>query len=1329
MSLQNFLRDGNLVNFLTKKNPTEFKALSLAAESTKTQTFGEIVYLNGDEFWSFLQSIDYLQISKDILGYLVEFLYIPVKSVLKSVRYLLPKLSIKSLKHDIVLLLPFVVYYILMKRREVVLVHQDQESGGPNPVDILGQISETSLKMESFDTSIYENFITKIVKDENYLLALTNVALKLKASTITESSTITDLSEHTESLGGPTKFEIEMTKKTLESVKILFDQFLEEKTPKLKKNYEDGQRLALNKIDGYLERYPEIQDLFKTLMSIPLEGILLVMQEKTNYDVFQFSNVVKMDPEVWNNYSQTIGNSELLLLEQNQITEYNQIQALYVNGTTTKVQHIASLWNNAIKYAKSLNVTSENVEYACKAVFLRQSFLQNNVNIYPQFQEICTKLVDHRIMHLNQLDKLLQESTLIIPSSTEITMPIEYNRLDNNTFREFYGKTKALGVEDAELMSFFPNVTKENPTFDTTKLKELLKHLQANNDDTSWISNWWNGADKEKKYTALKLNDKLNDAYENFKKTYAFSSGGKKFPEDVVYLNDSEMNEFNDFLLKNYETVPWWLFGDGKIKHGKDVKKIYRYHSFVNSMLISEIMISDMRVLYDEFRNDILTEEILIFLRTAHEEGSVIKTAVFEPDPFQKTVQNYLTGFALLNPSDGLLTKGYIASNRVLRYFDNPDIARSTAITSKRTEIFIKGDPFQFVLKDPFTQATLLNIGFETVSNGWNWIKENDKIWAPVVGLFCKSATGGVPAVGALLLTIMKNKAPIENLPAKGKFFVKHSIVSFLEYYIFNLLATLVFRGNSPSLINPEAFVSNNILTNAYALLLEENSGVYPFPKMTYFLVWIMYRRMRKVSLIFWSRLLGGQIDLLPRRGLTNVSMMQDITYSLFYVMWHRSPHTRSEFYPGASDNVSIEKRTFLCILNFNIMNMCPIECRDNLFYENTWIDTHGDWTNDVVTAIFTSYNPLKISFFLTMAGYVINCLTNGLNRCYIPIYNPCHHLFPKGFSKESINYNTLLKETDFPYKKFVNLKKLDEPTLGNLNDCLDNRDKKPYIAIEFPSYVYSKKNKLKIFEKYNGFELCFIVFRDEQKSFSKFDGKWFSTEEKTVQPCRNIQKIYNDFDCALELLLFQKTNSPEFKKFDKKWSEEMNYLPKNYKPIPWIFKKHKQNHTSCLFEALAAIYIHMFINSKEDVVMLNEMLVSECKRIFSSLGKHYNLTDAERKVVDSTIEDVDISIALSTRKEIVDIFLLGFKEFVKEKNAQFKRPLFFESNQNGVEIGDPASIVIKVVPQMFDVYPIGVFPHYIPLVLNNYTEEKKTNSFTKDPSFAQVEDQTFFFV
>ena len=222
----------------------------------------------------------------------------------------------------------------------------------------------------------------------------------------------------------------------------------------------------------------------------------------------------------------------------------------------------------------------------------------------------------------------------------------------------------------------------------------------------------------------------------------------------------------------------------------------------------------------------------------------------------------------------------------------------------------------------------------------------------------------------------------------------------------------------------------------------------------------------------------------------------------------------------------------------------------------------------------------------------------------------------------------------------------------------------------------------------------CVVSYGDD--IYCKFEKEWYLTDKNNVTKVTFSEIIMS----SIKLLMFRKehgkkrpnsTFSDEISKFTNKFQLKFTILN-------WIFKPHKASHTSCLFEALSALYVYLHVRTERSMDFCVH-IVKLCKTRFASKNKI-----AEKDVADQ--------IALSPRDEIKTIFFEVFKSLLQNNTSDFNlSPVnFFEqaSPINNRMIGNPDISAIGVIPQMFDIKTISPFFNYVPLISKTPKETTK---------------------
>ena len=1119
----------------------------------------------------------------------------------------------------------------------------------------------------------------------------------------------------------------------------IYQQTTHQRYPNITTSLQEGSNYAIQSIEPYLKSNEKVRNLFNTLMSIPVGALYLFLQQNTTNatdfsDNVQISNfpIDFLPAGKLTEFNEVTG-ADLLLIENtpnyaHTVTEYKKV----LNGEITHKQYVVSLFQEMFRHVNSVQLTNSDVEITCKAAILQHSFAIQKLNVYNLVQPICAELMKYNQLSLDKVEKIIKTYRVEgrIHGTHDYMLKSNVPQLLTDIQPYLY---------DANFTNFVDKFQSDSKELQITDLKNLLQMQMPATDQNSWFP-IWQGKSLDKKEQAFKENLELHKAFQKYKIWVV-----KKYHKDleiseICQMTEQQKKSFNEFLLLEHKDVVskwslnWFADSETNIQNGLEV--MYQFNSLETQIIIIDALFKQLGSQFSDF---ILSfdEDGRRAVNNLIKKGATIKTIVTDVSQNQASIINYLKMAQLLvspTAANAALTAVGVISDKLF-LSEKKDKIRITGY-----EMNYQNNEAQFKFHfDIFTDNGVLKIialkllesswPQQTVSSTWNWLSN-------LIG-FGGAAATGVGGIGMAVKTGWKffsaenpknqiDLNTIANLPQSRiqslqDSMLKKGLFSFVSTIVFYWATSIITNGNAPSLINAPAYWQNQATDYGTNWIMEEQAGSHAFPWFTLVVTMKMFLTMRAFSSFLFSRLFG-QNSLLPRRGLNQLlSKENELAYSLLYVIWYRSIDLRSQFY-NFDSRTSDATKTFVSIINFNILNMCPLECRDNPFNDTEWLNLTGEYTNDLVMAIAANYNPLYVNIMASCGMYLTHELLDGPQIRKFPVYTPNHELILMPHNKREITCSNLLTSKQFPYMNFISYKKFTattSPTLGFLKTELNgvNSDH-PYVAFFFEeNNVIDKSFSLKDFV-HPSYELCCVVLENKTeltgKVFSKFNDSWFLSEKQNVTKLDNVDRTFKLMTLKVSVMLFQKkylTPAPK-KPFSQEFSSIVNKFTSNgYEIIPWIFKPHKNNHTSCIFEALCALYLHIFIHPAEKHQKLFEELLNECKTLFevtSLVEIPQDMEHMEHGLKDKPyyIDDLSIKIALTSKKTLVTIFKIAFSNLLSD-NPSIPDPVFIDIDDS---LTTQSEFAIGIIPQMLNVNPISPFPHYLPLIAKQF----KVESFTK---------------
>lgn len=1368
MGLEDFLENGE-IRFLLQDSIVKKKEYPIYVSYKKTTSDDSYLVSRIIENFSLLK-IDFgkLQLS-DFLESIVALGSIPWWFLLKKLVWNSDHYNPKFLKKSDIIALPVFYVFYLLWYKETYLVSMTPAEFDDKPAlyDVIYAIWNTPgmAPLEGL-AQAYALFQTLSIENIKALSMRFNSSHDERKNAFNEVPANTTALQDHKGNSNPV-LDAQVSAKVLRALHDLFIKKVEKKFPLLIPSIQNSTESMLEGTDRWLESNPHLKDIYYALSSIPLHGILIFMKPVENKTVpFSSHHITIPEHESLKNALVEIGlNGETKLIghlsdeeKEKSLADFKE----YQEGKMDKDTYIKKMWVNAFKQLRNMSLTDDEVLISCKLVMAHHSKVHKNFNLYNLLQPICLQMVSHRTLTFKKLDTIVTDASTREIDCKDVKWskysfcgpePAIHDTIESEkNIQQFVKRLIDTGYTKDEVQKYIYNGQPENTTILNVKefqssITTYLNGKTANNDGVlSSFFSWFTKLEQDKKKEAFKTNRALNIAFEKYSSNYSHSNAGKELTiKDFDFQNEENLGKFNEYLEKEYGPENTILskvieiFFSGNKDSKKGVERLYRFNTMENQIIMLGEFFSSFDEALKTFQKNIPDHIITSLNRICKTDGLVI-TDVFHPAKYQSTLQKSLKVanlLALSQIADPIVT-AIGAIHEVTNFFKEAkegDIFTVSGSENEENDLGLTGI-WTTVLNDKtvhMVTATFI-LDSETFNNYKIKIQDNILSLFNTAGSYFSDYSnilgiGG--GIGGLSLGAWRIKSPsgstaTQNIqPTTGSNALPKSMIKMMmrlpwffciELLLGTLVSSIISGSNAPSFFNLEAYAFNQVYPPMYKYFQEENIGANAFPFFRTLVFLITYFKTRKVSLLLWSRILGAGTEMLPRRGLSDISNMQDITYSLFYVVWHRSVELREKFY-DYSQTTDIDLISFISILNFNLMNMCPIECRDNPYHKNEWQNIIGEWTNSFATSVFAAYQPLSINFFTTLALHITERFLNGFVGNTVPSYRPNHSLLPKKYPVDMINYKTLLENTKLPYHKIISkvpLQKEDKPFKDTLKNLLSKQGSIPYVAVFLDKTLDSINESFDISTKFDiNFELCAIVFEETSSvMLCKLDDKWYKTEKSDVSLCLSPQIQLNSIRYPVKVLMFQLLQKKPKKtmSFEDKFSEKMNMFNGSYKVIDWEFKPHTKKHTSCLFEALCALYFHScveILDQKENQNYCNK-LVQECKRLFIIMNKDMTIPKEIMQLNDELTvyrEDIDILIALSSRHEIVKIFKIAFMEYTNTTlSSEFPEPVFYEKNpEQNTMIYNPAvlrdpSFVIGVIPQIFDSTPISVFVHYVPL-------------------------------
>lgn len=1265
MTLAKFLTDGNLEEFLTGENSElKYDVLFRDQEFTKYADYEnyESGYLGKN-----IEPALFTYVANKVF----ETGFFPIKFLFEQIRP-----SPGDYVATGILGITFITLYLINRTPTELLVSQETD---PGLVDLIPRIIESD---PLFNLKELRDKIPFLINNSAILLAsmLNKNPEASQSHAVAVSNPVQKSLEEYKDPDPQKRNEVANVYKVKTILKTAFLTHLNKHMPKFKPGMVSIINDIYDTFDTSSSNNEHLKDFYNTLMRMPIEGIILYLapsnSSNTNamfgeYDLSSPIPVHKLEPLELEALSKKLPETERLSytnpISDDRIKKTEENYKKFEAGELSKKAYIDLLWADAFKELRSKDITTDDVVLTCKVVMVKKAVELNDANVYNLLKPICTQMETYRTMTFKRLHQITaeveRENTYSVDSGIEnlpptfLVKPANFEQLTSvvNKYLQVISGPEIGNLVGIDV-STFSTQTQWNPE----KYLETLSRL----------------GEPSTKVDFEKTNAELETAFQDYKK----DNPASKFEIANLQLKDDpEKKAFNTYLVKKYGS-PW--FDTFKRMFSWDNPEltdlnIYPHHTTKNKLaqldLFFQILYKKQTQFEQAIGNDLIND-----LFSLTKNGINIKHDSYSFDTATTAGLQIAVGVITTSVTRSRLD----AFNTILSikeyYF--PENALNVSI-SKAEIMKVNLEPITIVKLIVVDDNTAKTIQIKILENVISYLF-SDVVFS-ILGLTA-SAT-------FVLKLLMRDKSSTTNIIPD--FLWKYKIIDVVLGLISHVANVILTNGNSMTLSNPQAYLKNDFYTYLYSRYTEEVNGVHSFPFFKIFIALQTFCRLRNLAKLFWRNVTGQ--SLTPRRGLPeNVDKTEEITLSLLYVIWLRDPALRQDFYNFGKISSNDKNLQFASILNFNVSNLCPIECKDHLFQENTWSDSHGNWVTNVALVIPTMINPLKINVYMTLAVYVMNCLVNGTGfrkDPKIPIYSPVKHKL-----KGTMNFKDLITDEKLPYHKFIHYIEMND---SNDIQLKLEKNAKPYCIIKCQTpetLLLNDDLTLKKVSEVNAVHelVCVVSYGD--KIYCKFEKEWYLTDENNVKKVTfsEIRMI------SIKLLMFRRehgkkrpnrTFSDEISKFSNKFQLKFTILN-------WIFKPHNASHTSCLFEALSALYVYLHVRTERSMDFCVD-IVKLCKTRFASKNKI-----AEKDVADQ--------IALSPRDAIKTIFFEVFKSLLQNNTSNFKlSPVnFFEQDSpiNNEMIGNPDISAIGVIPQMFDIKTISPFFHYVPLISKTPKETTK---------------------
>lgn len=1279
MTLAKFLTDGNLEEFLTGEN-SELKYDDSFSDPKYTKYADNRTQLERHE-WSYLDKKVEPALFDYVANKVFEIGIFPINFLFKQIRP-----SPDDYVATGILGISFITLYLINHTPTELLVSQETD---PGLVDLIPRTIESG---SLFKVEELKDKISFLIDNSAILLAsmLKKNPEARQSHAVTVSNPIQKSLEEYKDPDPLKRNEVDNVYKVKTILKTAFLTHLNKHMPKLK----PGMVSIINDIyesyDTSSSNNEPLKDFYNTLMRMPIEGVILYLapsnSSNTNarigeYDLSSPIPVHKLEPLELEALSKKLPETERLSyinpISDDQIKKTEENYKKFETGELSKKAYIDLLWADAFEALRSKDITTDDVVLTCNVVMVKKAVELNDANVYNLLKPICTQMETYRTMTFKRLFQITseveQKNTYKVDSGIEnfppsfYVKPASFEQLTSvvNKYLQVISGPEIGNLVGIDV-STFSTQTQWNPE----KYLETLSRL----------------GEPSTKLDFEKTNAELAAAFQKYKVEHPDS----KFEIANLQLEDDpEKKAFNEFLIKTYGST-WFDKLKSMFSWGYPEStglNIYPHHTIKNKLAQLDLLFQQLCEKQTQFEQAIGID-LINDLFSLTKNGINIKHDSYSFDTATT---------AGLQIAAGVITASTTGSR--VDALNTIWSIKEYYIPKESLNVSISKAEIMKVNLEPITIAKLIVVNDNTAKT------VQMKILEHVISYLISDVVFGVLGVGLVAKVVLKLSMPDKSLTTNiiPDFLWKYKIIDVVLGLISHVANVILTNGNSMTMFNPQAYFKNDFFTFLYSRYTEEVNGVHSFPFFKIFIALQTFCRLRNLAKLFWRNVTGR--SLTPRRGLPeNVDKTEEITLSLLYVIWLRDPALRQEFYNFSGISSNDKNLQFASILNFNVSNLCPIECKDHLFQENTWSDSHGNWVTNVASVIPTMFNPLKINVYITLAVYVMNCLVNGTGfrkDPKIPIYNPVKHKL-----KGTMDLKDLITDSNLPYHKFINyMEMINHKDIVPIQKKLEN-NAKLYSIIKcqtIDTLILNDDLTLKKVSEVNADHELVCVVSYEDKIYCKFEKEWYLTDNNNVTKVTfsEIRMI------SIKLLMFRREHGK--KRPNRTFSEEISKFTNKFQlkfTIPnWIFKPHNSSHTSCLFEALSALYVYLHVHTEKSADFCVN-IVKLCKTRFAS----------KNKIPEQMLDD---QIAVSPRDEIKTIFFEVFKSLLQKDTSNFElSPVnFFEQDSpiNKVMIGNPEISAIGVIPQMFDIKTISPFFHYVPLI--SKTPKETTKYYPKDIS------------